>query len=125
MASDTLYVDTSVLPLLLVRWPKDITSRSIDQFIAGVTPHFQSGKPFLILSDGRDISWMPAAQRKQLAEWSNQAVAMNHRCLASVNVVSSKIVAGLVTAVGWLTRSDRRYQEMFGDIRKALHYLDE
>src|SRR5262245_53706290 len=107
MSSAAVTIDESVPHVLVATWPEVVAPEALEAFIATMDRRISRGARFVCISDAGRISDMPGVVRRRLVEWSG-AQKPETLQVATVTVTGSKVVHGLLTAVGWFLRADQR-----------------
>ncbi len=92
-------------PLVIIEFA---SSYSDDDLMVGCAENatlLRRGEPFVTIRDLRSLQMVPSsAQRRYFATWEREHRELIQRnCLGIANVSESRILRGVMTAIGWLT----------------------
>ena len=96
-------VDTSRLPIVVVRFSGPISEPEFDMYLASMTQIISRSEPTLTILDARRAIRSPPSQRKKQAEWiKTHADQLRRYSLGTAFVLTSPLVRGVLTAILWL-----------------------
>lgn len=121
-----LEIDEKRWPKVYVVWPDKLLSE--EEFRKGVTAlsdFTRRGQPFVVLHDGRKAARPTATQRSFAAARQKADADYSRRFLkGSAMVVSSPVIAGVVTAINWVFPPPYP-QKIFSSMDEAEEWIED
>jgi hypothetical protein len=114
-------VDESRWPILVVTPPTEYSEEMHRQYLAylGWIYETRSG-PYCLIIDARNTPRPAPLQRKVETEFRNEYAAhVKQHCRGTAFVMSSKVMAGVLTAMFWIKKPDTEIKS-FSDFDEAL-----
>ncbi|MCA9533923.1 MAG: hypothetical protein KC593_09595 [Myxococcales bacterium] len=105
-SADTILIETSCWPLVVMDAPPRLTSAGITTLIRSVNELYARRERFATLVDTARVEHMPtAAERRMLSEWQTETVDLIRRYnVCTATVVSNPLVRGAMIAMNWIFR---------------------
>lgn len=98
-----LEIDESSFPLLVVTFRGAITAEAIARYYSRVDVWFASNKPVAVIIDVTRLDVPSASMRRLFSEaTAARGPAIAKGCAGVAVVLSSTLIRGVVTALGWL-----------------------
>jgi len=97
-----IVVDTSRLPLLVLRFQGQVDDVAFDHYLAQVKRNLDRERRYVLLVDATEASTASASQRRLQADFmkTHQAALARH-CAAAAFVITQPLIRGVLTAILW------------------------
>lgn len=98
-----IHIDTSQLPLVVVRWEGRCTDDEVSAYLDEMTALLLRPDRRAVIIDARDAVLPSANQRSMQAAWLRQhQLRIQERTVGTAFVIASALVRGGLTAVFWI-----------------------
>lgn len=115
-------IDESEWPILVVRWPNELTLAEVDEHFEEMLALALRGGPIAVLVDMTGAGIPPAHHRQHAAKKLAEVYAESGDRIAGVaHVIRSPLVRGVLTAVYWVSAPPFP-KEVFGTRAEALDW---
>jgi hypothetical protein len=96
--------DLSLWPVVQFFLPEEIDAACMERILDTFDAIYRTRERFVALADARRVRALPDPRvRRRVGEWANAGHELSYRyCVGRVNVASSPLVRGGITAINWL-----------------------
>jgi len=121
--------DDSRHPLVMVTMKGQLTDAQFSEYLERLDGNLQRRERCVVVVDALNATNTPASQRKMQADWmANNEALLGKYTLATVMVIGSPVMRGILTAILWLQPIPCPWSVVgtrAAALRKADEYLRE
>jgi hypothetical protein len=119
-------IDESRWPVVMATWPADVMDDAeFNDMVATMSGFSKRGQPFVVVHDARRASRPTPKQRAHAAQQQKADETWTRKSLRAVAlVVSSPLVAGVATAINWISPPPYP-QKFFSSLAEAQAWAAE